>query len=183
MDPSRLESIRDLGVDPASQIHAVILLGDTDVENVYTALTMRSIDKSLRILSILHDKKHRQKLESAGVNDIVYSQELIGQLSREYSGQPIAFEVLHALRAEDSGVMIDEILVDERMSCHIKTVQDLKMRGRRIVLLGVQSCQAVDFVFNPPDDFTLEPNDLLVVIGEHAMLQEYRVALHKKERK
>ena len=181
LDPSSLESIRELGVTP-DQVRAVILLGDTDVENVYTALTMRSIDKSVRILSVLHDKKHRRKLESAGVNDIVYSQELVGQLSREYSGQPIAFEALHALRAEDSGVMIDEILVDGRMAHHIKTVQDLKVRGRRIILLGVQSCRAADFVFNPSADFALEANDLLVVIGEHSMLHEYRVALHKKER-
>jgi len=182
MDPSSLESIRELGIDPARQIRAVILLGDTDVENVYTALTLRSIDKSLRILSVLHDKIHRRKLESAGVNDVVYSQELVGQLSREYSGQPIAFEALHALRAEDSGVMIDEILVDERMAHRIKSVQDLKARGRRIILLGVQSCRTMDFVFNPPADFALEANDLLVVIGEHTMLHEYRVALHHKER-
>ena len=89
-DPSSLESIHKLGIDPLRQIRAVILLGDTDVENVYTALTIRSMNKALRILSLLHDKKHRRKLESAGVNDIVYAQELIGQLSREYSGQPIA---------------------------------------------------------------------------------------------
>lgn len=181
LDPSSLESMRELGVTP-EQIRAVILLGDTDVENVYTALTMRSIDRSVRILAVLHDKKHRRKLESAGVNDVVYSQELVGQLSREYSGQPIAFEALHALRAEDSGVVIQEILVDERMAHHIKTVQDLRDRGRRIILLGVQPCRAEDFVFNPPADFALEANDLLVVIGENSMLHEYRVALHKKER-
>ena len=181
LDPSSLESMRELGVTP-EQIRAVILLGDTDVENVYTALTMRSIDRSVRILAVLHDKKHRRKLESAGVNDVVYSQELVGQLSREYSGQPIAFEALHALRAEDSGVVIQEILVDERMAHHIKTVQDLRVRGRRIILLGVQPYGGGDFVFNPPADFALEANDLLVVIGENSMLHEYRVALHKKER-
>ena len=181
LDPSSLESIRELGIDPSKQLRAVILLGDSDVENVYTALTMRSVEKSLRILSVLHDKKHRRKLESAGVNDVVYSQELIGQLSREYSGQPIAFEALHALRAEDSGVVIDEILIDERMSHHIKSVHDLKLRGRRIIVLGVQSCRTANFVFNPADDFVLEANDLLVVIGENSMLHEYRVALHKKE--
>jgi len=183
LDPSSQDSIRQLGIDASSQIRAVILLGDTDVENVYTALTMRSIDASLRVLSILHDKKHRRKLESAGVNDIVYAQQLIGQLSREYSGQPIAFEALYALRADDSGVTMDEILVDERMSKHIKTVQDLTVRGRRIILLGVQTCREMGFVFNPPPEFVLEPNDLLVVIGEHAMLHEYRVALHQRERK
>jgi len=183
LDPSSFDSIRQLGIDPSSQLKAVILLGDTDVENVYTALTMRSVDTSLRVLSILHDKKHYRKLESAGVNDIVYAQQLIGQLSREYSGQPIAFEALHALRADDTGVTMDEILVDERMSKHIKTVEDLTIRTKRIILLGVQSCRETGFVFNPPPEFEIEPNDQLVVIGEQAMLHEYRVALHHREPK
>jgi voltage-gated potassium channel len=183
IDPSSLEAIAKLGIDPKTQVRAVILLGDTDVENVYTALTIRSIDESLRILSILHDKKHRRKLESAGVNDIVYPQELIGQLSREYSGQPIAFEALSALRADESGVMMDEIIVDERMSRHIKTVRDLKIRGRHIILLGIQSCREASFVFNPSPAFELESGDLLVVIGLQTMLHEYRVALHQRERR
>jgi voltage-gated potassium channel len=178
-DPASLESIGQLGIDPVRQIRAVILLGDTDVENVYTALTLRSMNKELRILSLLHDKKHRRKLESAGVDDIVYAQELIGKLSREYSDQPIAFEALHALRAEQSGVVIDEILVDERMARFIQGVQDLKIRGGRIILLGVESRREQRFVFNPASDFALGEGDLLVVIGENAMLHEYRIDLHK----
>ncbi len=179
LDPSSLEAIRQLGIDLKKQVSAVILLGDTDVENVYTALTVRSMEKEVRMLSLLHDKKHRRKLESAGVNDIVYAQELIGQLSREYSGRPIAFEALHALRAEHSGVLIDEILIDERMSHFVKTVEDLKIRGRRIILVGVESRREGRFVFNPPREFRLETNDLIVVIAEEAMLHEYRIALHK----
>ncbi len=180
IDPSNLDAVRKLHIDMSRQVSAVILLGNTDVENVYTTLTMRALDKKVRILSILHDKKHRRKLEIAGVNDVVYSQELIGQLSREYSGQPIAFEALHALRAEHSGVLIDEILVDERMAHYVKTVEDLRIRGRRIVLLGIESRREGRFVFNPPRDFALEENDLIVVIAENTMLQEYRVALHKE---
>ncbi|MHC3994113.1 ion transporter [Thiomicrolovo sp. ZZH C-3] len=179
IDPSSLEALGQLGIDPGRQVRAVILLGDTDVENVYTALTLRSMNKELRILSLLHDKKHRRKLESAGVSDIVYAQELIGQLSREYSDQPIAFEALHALRAEHSGVVIDEILIDERMARFVQTVQDLKIRGRRLILLGVESRREGCFVFNPPADFAVEENDMLVVIGENAMLHEYRIDLHQ----
>ncbi|WP_416768808.1 ion transporter [Sulfurimonas sp. ST-25] len=179
IDPSSLEALGQLGIDPGRQVRAVILLGDTDVENVYTALTLRSMNKELRILSLLHDKKHRGKLESAGVSDIVYAQELIGQLSREYSDQPIAFEALHALRAEHSGVVIDEILIDERMARFVQTVQDLKIRGRRLILLGVESRREGRFVFNPPADFAVEENDMLVVIGENAMLHEYRIDLHQ----
>ena len=78
--------------------------------------------------------------------------------------------------------MIDEIPVDERMTRHIRTVGDLKSRGRRTVLLGVQSCREGRFVFNPAAEFALEINDMLVVIAEHAMLREFRASLHRKER-
>ena len=181
MNPSSLDSFAQLGVNPG-QIRAVILLGDTDIENVYTALTIRAMNKQMRILSLLHDKKHRRKLETAGVNDVIYAQELIGQLSREYSGQPIAFESLHALRAEHSDVMIDEIVLDERMARFVKKVSDLKIRGRSIVLLGVESQREKRFVFNPSGELELQVNDLFVVIGENAMLHEYRMDLHKGRR-
>jgi len=68
------------------------------------------------------------------------------------------------------------------MSRFVKTVQDLRIRGRRILLLGVESCREGRFVFNPPADFVLEANDLLIVIGENAMLNEYRIDLHKADR-
>lgn len=181
IEPSSLEAYQTLGINIDRQVSAIILLGDTDVENVYTALTVRSMNKNVRILAILHDKQHRRKLQSAGVNDVVYAQELIGQLSREYSGRPIAFEALHALRVDDSGVMMDEILIDSRMARFIKSVQDLQIRGRHVVLLGVESQREGSFVFNPAADFLLDENDLVVVIGEITMLREYRIALHKQE--
>ena len=181
IDPSGLEAYQTLGISIDRQVSAIILLGDTDVENVYTALTIRSINKRIRMLAILHDKQHRRKLQSAGVSDVVYAQELIGQLSREYSGRPIAFEALHALRADDSGVMMEEILIDSRMARFIKSVKDLRIRGRHVVLLGVESRQEGTFVFNPDPDFLLAEDDLFVVIGEITMLREYRIALHKQE--
>lgn len=181
VDPSSLEAYRTMGIDIDAQVSAIILLGDTDVENVYTALTVRSINKNVRMLTILHDKQHRRKLQSAGVNEVIYAQELIGQLSREYSGQPIAFEALHALRSEDSGVRMEEILIDSRMARFIQRVKDLRIRGRHVILLGVESQQEARFVFNPDPDFPLAENDLAIVIGDIAMLREYRVALHKQE--
>ncbi len=182
IDPSSLEAFQVLGIDVEKQISTVILLGESDVQNVYTTLTLRSMSKHVKILSILHDKKHRRKLQISGVNEVIYAQEIIGQLSREYSGHPIAFEALHALRAENAGVQMDEILIDERMAGVIKTIRDLQIRGRRIILVGVQSRKEGRFVFNPPAEYELEANDLIVVIGENTMLHEYRVALHKQER-
>jgi voltage-gated potassium channel len=178
-DPGSLESFQVLGIDIARQVSAVVLLGDTDIENVYTALTVRSMNKTVHMLSVLHDKKHRRKLKKAGADNIVYAQEIIGQLSREYSGNPIAFEALHALRAEHTGIVMDEILIDERMARQIHTVKDLHIRGRHIILVGVESMREERFVFNPSSDFELQENDIIVVIAENAVLHDYRVALHK----
>jgi len=132
---------------------------------------------------MLHDKKNRRKLKSAGADDIIYAQELIGQLSREYSGHPIAFEAMHALRIEHNGVKMDEIMVDEKMAQVIKTVKDLSIRSRRIVLLGVMELKTNTFVFNPKEDYKLFEGDMLVVIAEHSMVHDYRVSLHKQERR
>lgn len=178
-DPGALETYKLLGIDIEKQVSAVLLLHDSDIENVYTALTIRSMQKPVRILSLLHDKQHRRKLKFAGADDIVYAQEIIGQLSREYSGNPIAFEALHALRAGHTDIIMDEVLIDDQMVRKIRQVKDLEIRGRHIVLVGIQSVRENRFIFNPSPDFEVNENDKIVVIAEKTVLKEYHITLHR----
>lgn len=177
LDPGSLESYAQLQIDLHERVEAVLLLGERDIDNIVTALTLRSMHQEARIVSLLHEKRNRRKLGIAGVGEIVYAQELIGQLLREYSGHPIAFEALHALRAEDTGVLMDEIVIDAAMLRRITTVEDLGIRGRHLILLGIE--QSDGFVFNPSRDRPIHPGDRLIIIAEKPILREYRIALHR----
>lgn len=179
-DPGSLQSYRKLEINFAKQVKAVLCLKEDDVKNIYTALTIRAISKEIRVLSILIKEQNRKKLTLAGVDEVVYTQELIGLFARELSGRPVAFEAIHALRSEQSGVSIEEMLIDERIAKNFKSVEMLQMSRFRLMLMGVFKTEEARFIFNPPHEYAIVSGDVLLIIGTNELIGEFKRSLHKK---
>jgi len=181
-DPGHAKSYKKIGIDLKTQVKAVLCLRESDVENVYTTLTVRSINKDVNIISLLMDDINRKKLNFAGVNEILYPKGLVGMIAKELIGRPVAFEAIHALRNDYFGVDVEEILVDNRMSQNFVYVSDLKNSRFRIILLGIYKKDKNRFFFNPIDSTILEGGDYLLIIGNSAFIREFEKYLHKKTR-
>lgn len=179
-DPGSIDSYNKLRIDIETQVKAILCLSHSDVENVYTALTVRSFNKDVFILSILKNKTNRSKLNFAGVNELFYEKELIGVIAKEFVGQPVAFEAIHALRTNFNGIDMQEIVVNERVLNSVKKIGDLKNKKYRIVLLGIYKKSETKFHFNPIESTPLEIGDYLLVIGNNQFIKEFNNHLHKK---
>ncbi len=179
-DPGSMESYKKLRINIDTQVKAILCLRESDVENVYTALTVRSLSKDVFILSLLMSDIHRNKLSFAGVNEILYAKELVGMMAKEFIGKPVAFEVIHALRSEYTNVDIEEIVVTERMLMNFATVGELSNSKFRLVLLGVYKKENERFFFNPIDSTILERGDYLLVIGNKVFIKEFEKYLQKR---
>jgi voltage-gated potassium channel len=179
-DPGSVESYKKLQLDLKTQVKAIICLRENDVENVYTALTVRSLNKDVFILSLVMQEINKKKLAFAGVNEVLYAKELIGMVTREFVGQPVAFEVIHALRSELTNVNIEEIFLSSHTLKNFIYVRDLKNSIYRIVLLGVYKKKLQRFFFNPIDSTILQEGDYLLVIGNSYFIQEFTKYLNKR---
>jgi len=179
-DPATTTTYHKMHINFEKNITAVLCLLEDDVQNVYTALTIRSLDPTVRMLSLLMRNQNRKKLQRAGINDIVYTQELVGLIAKEFGGQPVAFEAIHELRSQAKGVVLDEIIVDERVAKHIPNVGALNALKYRVIFMGIYKKEDNEFYFNPSKEMTLAEGDILVSIGETSFLQEYRIFLHQK---
>ncbi|HFU74517.1 MAG TPA: potassium transporter TrkA [Helicobacteraceae bacterium] len=179
-DPASVHSYEKIRVDFDKNIIAVLCLLEDDVQNVFTALTVRSINKEVRILSLLVKEINRKKLLRAGVNEIVYTQELIGMISKEIAGKPVAFEAVHALRSDAQNIVIEEFVFDVRMAKNIATVGQLHSGYNRVVFMGVFAKKENEFLFNPPKTAPLHVGDILVFMGEESFVNEYRLHLHQR---
>ena len=144
-------------------------------------MTVRSIDKKVFIISLLINNANRKKLLYSGVNELLYDKEFVGLVAREYVGQPVAFEAIHAIRSEDSLIKIDEITVTERIVYNFATVAELENVRFRVVLLGVQKKSFSRFLFNPLDNTILEPGDVLLVVGNYMFIREFTKFISKKK--
>lgn len=179
-DPGSTQSYHKLRINIQTQVKAILCLGKSDVENVYTALTVRSFNKDVFILSILKNKTNRNKLSFAGVNEIFYEKELVGIIAKEFIGKPVAFEAIHALRSNYNGVNVQEIIINDRILESFTNVGELENKRYKIVLLGLYKNTQKRFFFNPLDTTLLEIGDYLLVIGDSQFIKEYNTYLHKK---
>ncbi|OHE10262.1 MAG: potassium transporter TrkA [Sulfurimonas sp. RIFOXYD12_FULL_33_39] len=179
-DPGSIESYKKLRINLEAQVKAIICLSHSDVENLYTALTVRSFNKDVYILSILKNKINRNKLIFAGVNELFYEKELVGIIAKEFIGQPVAFEAIHALRMNYKGVDMQEIVVNDRILESFVMVGELENKKYRVVLLGIYKKNKKRFFFNPLDSTILEVGDYLLVIGNTQFIKSFSKYLHKK---
>jgi voltage-gated potassium channel len=182
-DPGSIESYKKLRIDISTQVKSVLCLRESDVENVYTTLTVRSIDQDVHILSLLMNNINRKKLNFAGVNEILYAKEFVGMMAKEFVGKPVAFEVIHALRSDYTNIGVDEIFVNERMIGNFTFVGELNNSRFRIVLLGIYKKENKRFLFNPMDSMVIEQGDYLLVIGNSVFIKEFENYLNIKNKK
>ena len=179
-DPGSIESYKSLKIDMKTQVKAILCLRESDIENVYTTLTVRSLHREVFILSLLINDIHRNKLEFAGVDEILYAKELVGMMAKEFIGKPVAFEVIHAFRSEHTSINIHEILITNRILANFKMVGMINSIKYRLILLGVHKKEHNRFFFNPLDDTLLEEGDYLIVIGNTVFIKEFEKYLNKK---
>ncbi len=179
-NPGSISSYKKLRIDINTQVKSILCLSHSDVENVYTALTVRSISKDVFILSTLINKGNRRKLNFAGVNEIIYEKEIIGIVAKEFVAQPVAFEAIHALRSNNSNIDINEILITERVLQNYAMVSQLNNKKYRIVLLGIYKNSKKMFFFNPMDSTVLEVGDYLLIIGNNIFIKEFTLSLQKE---
>lgn len=178
--PGSVESYAKLNIDIKKQVKAVLCLREDDVENVYTALTIRSMSKDIFILSLLMKDANRKKLEYAGIDHIVYPQELVGLITKELVGKPAAFEVIHELRSEYTNVDIDEIMLTTRIVENFPTIGSLGNKQYRVIVLGLFKRDSDRFYFNPIDSTLLENGDYLLAVGYKVFISEFEKSLHIK---
>jgi voltage-gated potassium channel len=175
-----IESYKKLNIDIKKHVKSVLCLYEDDVENVYTALTIRSLDKDVFILSLLMKDVNRKKLELVGINHILYPQELVGLKARELVGKPAAFEVIHELRSEYTNVDVDEIMLTSRIVENFPTVGSLGNKKFRVIILGVFKGDSDKFYFNPLDETFLENGDYLLVVGYTLFIAEFEKSLQMR---
>lgn len=182
-NPGQVDSYTKLNLNLSTQVKAILCLKEDDVQNVYTALTVRSIDKNVKIMSLLMNSTNRNKLVFSGVDEILDDKEFVGLVAREYVGQPVAFEVIHAIRAESSNIKIEEIAITQRIVENISEVCELDNVKFRVLLLGIHKKESQHFYFNPIDTTLLEVGDVLFVIGNYMFIKEFIKHLTLKTRK
>lgn len=180
VDPSSQHTYQTIRIQFEKQVIAVILLEESDIANVYTALTIRELNKKVPLYSILHHPDNRKKLSLAGIDEMVNPHLLVGLMSKKISNQPIAFDVIHALRSEHAGTIIDEIILDTGMRERFFELLVHPLFHQRLSMLGIYQTKTKSFAFNPEPNIDIEAGDVAIVLANRSLVNEFRHLLHRK---
>ena len=170
-DATSDEVLRAAGLERAGTL--VIALDD-DVDNLYIALTARSMSPDLFIVSRVNRSSGGAKLRQAGVDRVVSPHEIGGSRMAALVLQP------------DVADFLDVVMHDERLEVRLSELsigRDSTFAGRALEVCGINSStgatvlavrQQGRFVTNPPGDLVLGLGDVLIALGTEAQLAALR---------
>ena len=157
------------GLERASTL---VLALDSDVDNLYVALTARSMCPDLFIVARSNSSSAEPKLRQAGVDRVVNTHEIGGSRMAALVLQPDVVDFL--------GV----VMHDEQLSVRLAEAEvtaDGPFAGRTLAACEISESTGAtvlavrrdgSFVTSPPDHFVLAADDVLIALGTREQLAE-----------
>ncbi len=175
-DATHEEVLNKAGVDRA---RALIATTPNDADNVFVALTARSMNPSLRIVSRASEMESDLKLKRAGVTNVIMPERIGGQRMAKLVTQPDVVEFLeYILLQKSKDVSLEEVSCTHMAGYYVnKPIRELKEQDSSGVnIIGIKISGA-KYVFNPDPQLTLSRGDQLFVIGSPDQVKVFRAAL------
>jgi len=145
----------------------VIVSLSSDKDNLFTTMSARMLNSSVRIISRVTDTGLEAKMRRAGANSIV-SPNFIGALRMASEMiRPTAVDFLDSmLRSSRGNLRIHEINVSEKSGLVNKNIMEAGLKEKHeLLVLGIRD-KNKELVFNPSPTRSLESGDTLIVMGE-----------------
>lgn len=153
----------EAGIEQASGICCCL---PNDSDNVYVALTARSLNPNLTIISRANTHVSERKLQMAGVDHVINPYVTSGRRMARQLIHPNILEFMDVvMHRGELDILIEDIGLSERSALRDQTIADTEIR-RRIGanILAVRRSDGETFV-NPSVEFALRSGDTLIALG------------------
>jgi voltage-gated potassium channel len=185
------ELLENVGI--RERVDRILCLTDSDVANVFITLTARHLNPDIEIISRANREETVKKLIQAGANYTVSPFKVVGLMAGEYIGQPVAFEAIHSMLLGEEKIGLDTIPVPADSPLAGAGVGTIDIQVWKLILFGVithdgrkpdgarfaYDLQNRSFFFNPPQDFQLQANDILLVFGHKLSIVHFKDRLER----
>ena len=70
-------------------------------------------------------------------------------------------------------LILDEVILSPNSPYCGKQLRETDLRKREILVLAIRSSTERKWIYNPPPDYTLQPNSTLIILGKSASIREF----------
>lgn len=146
---------------------ALITTLPIDADNLYVALTARSVNNGIKIISRASDESSEKKLKMAGVNSIVMPEKVGGTHMATLVARPDIVEFLEHLSVHgEEPTNLEEIICGNlHPSIENKTINEIGIRKKSGVnIIGFKGPEG-EYILNPDPDTPVSKGAKLFVLG------------------
>ena len=156
------------GIERARVLVAAL---ETDADNLYVAVSGRSLRPDLFIIARARTESSEPKLARAGANRVVNPQRIGGERMAAFALQPHVAEFLDVVMHDGSlEFRLEEVEVPAGSSLAGATLRDAHVRDRTgALVLALREADGT-FTTNPSPETVICPGNILIAIGTTAQL-------------
>lgn len=163
------ENLRRAGIDHAA---GIVVASDDDSDNLYIALSARSIRPDIQIVARASDEDAERKILLAGADRVVMPYRAAGRQMANMVLKPQVMSFLDVVTsASGPDLHMVEIQVNENCSSAGKTIRDARVRADTGAIIVALRHRDGSFDTTPEPDALIEPGAVIVGVGTTEELQ------------
>lgn len=167
------EVLEKAGISKAKGLIAAL---SSEVDNIVTVLTARPLNKDIYIIANSTSQSGSHKLMRVGANKTMSAVEISGKRMASLMLNPNIISFLDVVtKVGDVEMDLEEVIVKRGSYLENKDLIATQIPNKTgLIVLAIKRNKDKKMLFNPPGNYTLETNDVLIVLGREEQVEKLR---------
>jgi len=166
------EDLIEIGIKEATT--AICMLED-EARNMFLALSIRSLNKNIKLIAKSNDREYEHRYKLAGVNQIINSYEITAHRIDLILKKPITLEFIHNIVFEDNSLVFSQIEIVKNSFLDGKYLEEVELsKNYDLIPIGIVDREKSDKLELVLENNKLDADDILVVIGDKAEVERIK---------
>jgi voltage-gated potassium channel len=175
------ENIIKIGLDK-DEVKAFFCLGNNKNTNLFITLSVRNLNKNIKIISLSSTKEDNKTLLLAGANKTINPYEIGAMRIFRSLHKPVILDILDNILFSSSNIEIAEFTIQKDSIFNGIYLEDLKqIHQKNIIILGIQDKEISDkfIFFSTGINHKIDAGDTIVMLGFDHDLREFKKLISK----
>jgi len=174
------ENIVKVGVYDKA-LKAFFVLSDDKNTNLFVTLSVRNLNKEIKIISASFTKEDNDTMLFAGASKVINPHEIGALRIFRYLHEPLILDAMDNILFSDSDIEVAEITIQKGDKLDGVYLKDITLIQKyNLILLGVQDEELGDsFIFNSKGiNHKIDYDDTLVLLGHSNSIKQFKKELN-----